>query len=107
VEQTKREIEERKLAQSLVASNLEKYKRLEEETNGIFKISSMTQKFESPLIVGDGESCIWNILEPRKTLGLGVACRHRNVADALIEYVESHYLDYGKDFDQLRTELDI
>lgn len=82
--------------------NLEKYKDIELKSEGRFKITSIKEQI-SPLVIADEKVCYYSPIYGRE--GFGIYTRDSNIADGIIRFIESHYVDYYKDIDDLREEL--
>jgi tetratricopeptide (TPR) repeat protein len=82
--------------------NLKKYKKIELDSGGRFKITSIEQNV-SPLVIADEKICYYSPIHGRE--GFGIYIRDSNIADGLIRYIESHYVNYYKSEDKLKGEL--
>lgn len=85
-----------------VIKNLEKYKDIELKSGGKFKITSIEEQI-TPLSIADEKVCYYSPIHSRE--GFGIYTRDSNIADGLIEFIESHYADYYKSIDVLKEEL--
>ena len=81
---------------------LEKYKEIEFNSQGRFKITSITKKV-TPLVIADEKICYYSPVTGRE--GFGIYVRDNKIADGIINFVESHYVNYYKTFDELKKEL--
>lgn len=81
---------------------LEKYKKIELNTQGRFKITSIMEKV-TPLVIADEKVCYYSPVTGRE--GFGIYIRDNKIADGIINFVESHYVSYYKTLDELKKEL--
>lgn len=81
---------------------LEKYKDIELNSQGRFKITSITQRI-TPLVIADEKVCYYSPVIGRE--GFGISVHDNKIADGIINFVESHYVNYYKTIDDLKKEL--
>jgi len=85
----KEKIGENKNLLDTVIENLEKYKEIELNSEGRFKITSIA-KWISPLAVADEKVCYYSPIYGRE--GFGIYARDSNIAHGITRFVEAHYV---------------
>ncbi|CAD7767113.1 MAG: hypothetical protein DNFNHJIP_00520 [Candidatus Argoarchaeum ethanivorans] len=82
--------------------NIEKFKNIEIKSEGRFKITSITKSI-SPLVIADENICYYSPIYGRE--GFGINVRDNNLAEGLIKYIESSYVNYFKTKEDLNEEI--
>lgn len=98
----KEKIGKNKYLLELVFKNLERYKDIEIKSHGRFKITSILEEIQ-PLGIADDKVNYYSPVKGRE--GFGIYIQDNKIAKDLIRFIESHYVNYYKNLDELKMEL--